>query len=403
MPKQLTIGLFGFGTVGEGIYQVLQQSDWAEIRRICIKNPSKSRYAPGELFTTNAQDLLEDPEIDVIVELIDDSEAAFSIALEAFAQGKAVVTANKKALAEHFDGYLYASRAAHKPLLYEAAVAGSIPIIRNLEEYFDNEWLRGVVGIVNGSTNYILSRIEDGFSAESALAEAQAKGYAESDPSLDVDGWDAANKLSVLLQHTYGITEHPSKVLRDGIGRISAEDAAFATSRGLRIRLLARAELGAEGVHSIVWPHFVTPESPLYHVREAMNGILLGSTFSDQQFLYGKGAGRFPTASAVLSDLSALRYKYQYALKKRNRPAEPCRTGSVRVWIRSTKPELLSEIPVEHVYERLERPNYAYVVADLSRSTLGTFELLRSKEIAVVIWPDEGRSSLNFMQHPDAA
>lgn len=397
MPKHLTIGLFGFGTVGEGIYQVLQQSDWATVKKICVKQAGKPRNAPAELFTTHAESLIFDPEIDVIVELIDDADAAFAIALAAYAQGKAVITANKKALAEHFEAYLSAARAANLPLLYEAAVAGSIPIIRNLEEYFDNEWLRGVVGIVNGSTNYILSRIEDGQSAEAALREAQAKGYAESDPSLDVDGWDAANKLAILLHHTYGLSRHPSELVREGIGRISADDAAFAASRGLRIRLLARAEQGESGIQALVWPHFVAPSSPLYHVREAMNGILLGSTFSEQQFLYGKGAGRFPTASAVLSDLSALRYGYQYALKKRVNPAELAEDANVTLWIRSTKPELLHALPVRTVYETYQRSDYAFTVAEVSMAEVTSNEVFQDQAIASVVWPGEQSQSLNFL------
>lgn len=402
MPKHLTIGLFGFGTVGEGIYQVLQQSDWATVKKICVKQAGKPRNAPAELFTTHAESLIFDPEIDVIVELIDDADAAFAIALAAYAQGKAVITANKKALAEHFEAYLSAARAANLPLLYEAAVAGSIPIIRNLEEYFDNEWLRGVVGIVNGSTNYILSRIEDGQSAEAALREAQAKGYAESDPSLDVDGWDAANKLAILLHHTYGLSRHPSELVREGIGRISADDAAFAASRGLRIRLLARAEQGESGIQALVWPHFVAPSSPLYHVREAMNGILLGSTFSEQQFLYGKGAGRFPTASAVLSDLSALRYGYQYALKKRANPAELAEDAVVQLWIRSTKPELLRELPVGRVYEHYQRSGYAFTIADVPMVELRTNPLLQHPDVASVVWPGEQAQGLNFLPYAAA-
>lgn len=402
MSKHLTIGLFGFGTVGEGIYHVLQQTDWATVRRICIKDPNKARNAPLDLFTKDPFAVLNDPKINVVVELIDDSEAAFRIALEAFARKKSVVSANKKALAEHFEAYQSAADAAGCSLLYEAAVAGSIPIIRNLEEYFDNEWLNGVVGIVNGSTNYILSRIEDGHSATSALADAQAQGYAESDPRLDVDGWDAANKLSILLQHTYGIDQHPSEVLRAGIGQISADDAAFAASRGLRIRLLARAEQTDSGIRALVWPHFVPPQSPLYHVREAMNGLLLGSTFSDQQFLYGKGAGRYPTASAVLSDLAALRYNYRYALKKRLHPAQSSHSGSLRVWIRSTQPELLDLLPLELVHERYHAPQYAYVVADVPRTALRSAQFTHPS-LAVVVWPHEEQRAFHFVEQPDAA
>lgn len=391
-PNKIVIGLFGFGVVGEGIYRILNEtaSTWASIKRICIKHPEKPRAASMHLFTDNPNDLLDDPEINVIVELIDDANAAFDIAIRAFANGKAVVSANKKAIAENYEKYITAQQQASRPLLYEAAVAGSIPIIRNLEEYYDNDWLRSVIGIINGSTNYILSRVEDGESPAEALARAQHEGYAESNPSLDIEGWDAINKLAILLYHTYGIQVHPASLPRCGIDRLHADDAAFARERGLRIRLIARAERQSDdSVRACVWPHFVSDSSPLFQVRGAMNGILLGSTFADQQFLYGKGAGRFPTAGAVLSDISALRYDYRYEYKKSRSPAVLSSGGSIRVWIRASHLSRIDSLPFNAVIERYERSDFAYVIGEINYSHLLPGGILDSEIFSVIIWQIE--------------
>lgn len=399
--NKIVIGLFGFGVVGEGIYTILNDtaSTWASIKRICIKHPEKSRKAPINLFTGNPNELLDDPEINVIVELIDDANAACDIAMRAFANGKAVVSANKKSIAENYVKYLTAQKRASQPLLYEAAVAGSIPIIRNLEEYYDNDWLRSIIGIINGSTNYILSRVEDGESPSDALAQAQHEGYAESNPSLDIEGWDAINKLAILLYHTYGIQVHPASLPRCGIDRLHADDAAFARERGLRIRLIASAERQSDhSVRACVWPHFVSNSSPLFQVRGAMNGILLGSTFADQQFLYGKGAGRFPTAGAVLSDISALRHDYKYEFKKSRSPAALSSDGSIRVWIRASHLSSIDSLPFTSVTERYERRDFAYVTGEIDYSHLLPGGILDSKEFSVIIWPIENNGQPSLSQ-----
>ena len=210
--KKLTIGLFGFGVVGEGIYQVLKDTASlnAVVKKICIKHPEKLRNAPTGLFTTNYGELLEDDEINLIVELIDDADEAFTIVSTALRNKKAVVSANKKMIAENLTKLLALQREYDCPLLYEAAVCGSIPVIRNLEEYYDNDMLKSVCGIVNGSTNFILTRIIDERSTYSeSLFAAQQAGFAESNPELDVSGRDAVNKLTILLLHAYGIKTTP--------------------------------------------------------------------------------------------------------------------------------------------------------------------------------------------------
>src|ERR1700741_1669122 len=188
--KKLVIGLFGFGVVGEGLYRILKQTPslQASIKRICIKHPEKKRNAPAELFTTNKDLLLNDPQINVIVEVIDDADAAFRIVTKALRNNKDVVSSSKKMIAEHLNKLIQLQRQTDRSFLYEASACASIPVIRNLEEYYDNDLLHSIKGIVNGSTNFILTKIfEEHLDFKQALLLAQQQGFAESDPRLDVE------------------------------------------------------------------------------------------------------------------------------------------------------------------------------------------------------------------------
>jgi len=324
--KQLTLGLFGFGVVGEGLYKILKQTPSlnASIKRIVIKHPDKKRNAPGEIFTQLADEVLNDDSINVIVELIDDADAAYYIVTEALKKGKAVVSANKKLIAEHLDELLALQEQYNVPFLYEASTCASIPVIRNLEEYYDNDLLHSVSGIVNGSTNFILSKIfNEGLEFVEALLQAQQLGFAESNPSLDVLGIDAVNKLTILLVHAYGIVTKPTSLLFNGIQNIQLQDAKVANEKDYKIKLVAKAAKLKNGkIAAYLLPQFVTADTQLYNVENEYNGVVIESGFSDKQFFYGKGAGSFPTASAVLSDISALRYDYKYEYKKKYQSAE---------------------------------------------------------------------------------
>ena len=318
--KQLNIGLFGFGVVGEGLYKVLQQTPSlkAQIKKVCIKHPGKKRNAPAELFTTEKNDLLFDDNINVIVEVIDDSNAAFEIVSTALKNGKAVVSASKKMIAEHLPEILQLQLETGQSFLCESAACASIPVIRNLEEYYDNDLLHSIKAIVNGSTNFILTRIfEDKLSFADALLLAQQLGFAESNPKLDVEGYDAVNKWTILLNHAYGIVEHPDNILFTGIQNIQLSDATVASEKHYDIKLVAQAKKLKDGtVAAFVLPQFVKTDEPLSFVKNEYTGVVIDSGFADKQFFYGKGAGSFPTASAVLSDIAALRYDYKYEYKK---------------------------------------------------------------------------------------
>jgi homoserine dehydrogenase len=392
--KRLTIGLFGFGVVGEGLYKILQQTPSlkATIKRVCVKNPDRPRNAPAELFTTDRDLLLNDPDINVIVEVINETEAAWQIVSTALRNGKDVVSASKKMLSEHFPELLALQEETGRSLLYEASSCASIPVIRNLEEYYDNDLLHGIRGIVNGSTNFILTRMfEDKLDFRSALILAQQLGFAESDPSLDVEGWDAVNKWSLLLAHAYGIVAHPSTILRNGIDHIHLADAAVGREKGLSIRLVAQAQKLQNGkVAAFLMPQFVTQDDHLAFVRNEYNGVVIESGFADRQFFYGKGAGSFPTASAVLSDIAALRYQYRYEYKKKyhHTPLELTEDFYLRAYVSmdNTVP-----LPKEH-FETLEEwhsdAERKYLIGILPFSALRKGDWWHTMGTSLILMPD---------------
>lgn len=319
MKKKLKLGLFGFGCVGQGLYHVLNETHGvkAEIKKICVKDHTKKRPIDASYFTYNPADILNDPEIDVVVELIDDANAAFGIVKTAVENGKHVVTANKKMLAEHLQE-IYDLQLKHdRSILYEGAVCGSIPILRNLEEYYDNDLITSIEGIFNGSTNYILTKVfEERRSYIEVLKAAQDLGFAESDPSLDVEGYDPKFKLTIAIAHTFGIFVKPENIINVGIQKISAVDLKYARENNLTIKLVARAYKIGGNIYGFVAPQFIPADHMLANVRNEYNAVLVEGAFAEKQVFIGKGAGSYPTGSAVLSDISALTYDYRYEYKK---------------------------------------------------------------------------------------
>jgi len=394
MQKKLTIGLFGFGIVGEGIYQVLKQTASlnAQIKRICIKHPEKERNAPRELFTTSYDDLLEDEEINLVVELIDDAEEAFHIVSTALRNKKAVVSANKKMIAEHLHELLALQSISGVSFLYEAAVCGSVPVIRNLEEYYDNDLLKGICGIVNGSTNFILTKMnEDGQSYSESLLEAQRAGFAESNPELDVSGRDAVNKLTILLLHAYGIKTAPGKLLYRGIRSIHSADAALAEEKGHRVKLIARAsKLSDDTIAAFVLPQFIDPNSQLYQVRNEYNGLVIESKLADKQFLYGKGAGRYPTSSAVLSDIAALRYNYRYEYRKllQGRTFSISHDFYLRTYVSFNDWNEVNKWDFEWIEEFHSTEERQYLIGVIHFEKLREVAWLDNEAVSIILMPD---------------
>lgn len=392
--QKLVIGLFGFGTVGEGFYQVLQQtaSMNAVIKKVCIKNIHKKRSAPLSLFTTNRDELLEDDDINVIVEVIDNSEDAFYIATTAMKNGKAIVSASKKMIAEHLTELLSLQLKANVPFLYESAACASIPVIRNLEEYYDNDLLESVTGIVNGSTNYILTKIfDEGLSFANALQSAQQLGFAESNPDFDVLGIDAVNKLTLLLVHSYGIIALPGSLLYSGINNISKADARIALERDCQVKLTARAVKLKNGhVAAFVLPQFVKSDSQLFNVKNEFNGVVIKSSFADEQFFYGKGAGSLPTASAVLSDISALSYDYRYEYKKLryHKPSPFTNDFYLKVYISFPDVRAVDKEKFEWIEEFYNGLEGCFLIGVIHFNELVTSDWWKQEGISLIAMPD---------------
>ncbi len=392
--KQLTIGLFGFGVVGEGLYRVLQQTPSlkASIKKICIKHYGKKRNAPASLFTTDRDELLNDRDINVIVEVIDDADAAFEIVTTALRNGKDVVSASKKMIAEHLPALLELQEKTGHSLLYEAAACASIPVIRNLEEYYDNDLLHSIKAIVNGSTNFILTKMfDEGLDFKQALVLAQQLGFAESNPKLDVEGFDAVNKWTLLLTHAYGITESPEQILFNGIQNIQAADAAVAKSKGQAIRLVAQAQKLRNGkVAAFVLPQFINQDDHLAFVKNEYNGVVIESGFADKQFFYGKGAGSFPTASAVLSDIAALRYQYRYEYKKlyHHQPHTLSNEIYLRVYVSFDDLQLIPKDRFEWIEEWHANEDRKYLIGVVSFDELKNNNWWRENNTSLVLTAD---------------
>jgi homoserine dehydrogenase len=318
--EKLQIGMFGYGCVGQGLHDVLNSSKGfkADIVKICVKNREKKRRIPMSNFTFEKDDILNDPSINLIVELIDDADAAFDIVKTAMKNGKNVVTANKVMVANHFKELVDMQEKYHVSLLYEASAGASIPIIRNLEEYYDNELLYSLRGILNGTTNYVLTLMHNqGTDYAAALNEAREKGFAESDPTLDVEGWDAKFKLCIITGHAYGLFLEPKEVFHYGINTISKFDIQYAKEKGFKIKLVPFVGKTNENtITSFVLPRFISSDKYLYNVDNEYNGVITEAAFADKQFFSGKGAGGHATGSAVLSDISANSYGYRYEYKK---------------------------------------------------------------------------------------
>ncbi|MDB5004110.1 MAG: hom [Mucilaginibacter sp.] len=375
MSKKLNIGLFGFGVVGQGLYDIVRTKNLnIEIKKIAIKNADKERSLPAHYFTTDKNELLNNPEINTIIELINDTEAAFDIVSTALKTGKNVVSASKKMIALHLEELIALQHEYGTSLLYEGAVCGSIPIIRNLEEYYDNELLHSISGIFNGSSNYILSKgFLENMDYDTALKQAQDLGFAETDPIMDVGGYDAKYKLIIAAAHAYGVVIDPERVFNFGIQNLAASDIQYAKEKNIKIKLVPVAkELDDKHVTLFVLPKFVTETEFLYNVEYEYNGVTVQAAFADQQFFFGKGAGGHPTGSAVLSDIAALRYDYQYEYKKTKGSKGLNFTNDIElnIYLRYDDEELVKLLDFINIKESYYSGSYKYVIGKVNLQKL---------------------------------
>lgn len=395
--KQINIGLFGFGTVGKGLYDVLKkiQPENVSIVKVCVRNVAKhSAEAPELEFTSNADDIFTDSRINFIVELIDDAEAAYGIVKRALQAKIPVVSGNKKMLARHIQEMIQLQRDNDTALLYDASACGSIPVIRNLEEYYDNDLLISVKGILNGSSNFILSKIfNEGMNYAEALKLAQDLGFAESDPTLDIGGWDSLFKLIIITIHAFGVYVEPEQIFTFGIGNMNEHDIQFAHEKRRRVKLVGWAEkVDEDKLVLSVMPHLLSKQKYIYSVEDEFNGVVIKGLFYYKQFMFGQGAGGFPTGSAVLSDITAQLYDYRYQYKKLQSQHQLHFTNDykVRIYYRYDSPAALNLLEFSTIHESYYSDTYKYVVGDIELSQLqAQAQSLRESNVFVCLYPED--------------
>lgn len=313
--RSIAVGFLGCGTVGSAVLRLLDEhadeiADRSgcrfDVRRVAVRDLRRTRAVPlpADRFTSDPRGVVGDPEIDEVVEVMGGVEPARSLLLDALRSGKRVVTANKELLANHGPELFEAAAAGGAGLHFEAAVAGGIPLIRPLIESLPGERINRLLGIVNGTTNYVLTRMtEDRMSFADALTEAQRLGYAEPDPADDLEGYDAAAKCAILASLAFGTRVLAQDVFREGIARVSPEDIEFAARLGYVVKLLAVAELEDDDVAVRVHPAMIPRTHPLAAVRDAFNAVFIDGANVGELMFYGRGAGGPPTAVAVVGDM----------------------------------------------------------------------------------------------------
>ncbi len=345
MSKKTKIGLIGFGVVNSGLAEIILQQECQlfEIKKIAVKNPNKKRDFDAKLFTFQASEVILDPEIEIIVEAIDDAEVAAEYVRLALNSGKHVVSANKKMLAYNAHELIQLAKEKNVALLYEASSCGVIPVIELLDNYFSEEPISKLRGIFNGTSNYILSKVvNEGLAYNVALKCAQDLGFAESNPESDVSGSDANYKLSLLSRFAFGVNLNPDEVLQFGIENIDLEDLKYAQHFDSKIKLVPTAIQTSKGIIAWVGPQFVSKSDPLFAVDNENNALDIDTIYSKRQQFIGKGAGGIPTGSALYKNLLQVSKEQKYAYSKID-SATSSDELIVEVYIKLTSVEQLSE------------------------------------------------------------
>lgn len=309
--KKIKIGLIGLGTVGSGVYKTLEDFDNIEVVKIAVKNKNKKRNIPNldeTIITDDAYEVVNNPEIDIVCELVGGVEPAFDLIKTAIENGKHIVTANKELLAKRGEEIFNIAEENNRVILYEAAIAGGIPIIMPIKTILAGNNINRVEAILNGTTNYILTKMDvQGASYEDVLKEAQELGYAETDPTGDVEGFDAAYKITTLATLAFKKKIRFENVYREGITKVRAEDMKAANDLGYKIKLIASAKMDENGYADVrVHPMLIPQASTLAHIDYVTNAVSLTGHPIGHITLSGPGAGEFPTASSVVGDILAI-------------------------------------------------------------------------------------------------
>ena len=374
----IKIGLFGFGVVGQGVYEVIRKARnaHAEIVKICVSDLKKPRQVAVDptLLTDCADDILQNDAINLVVEVINNADEAYRIVKTALEKGIPVVSGSKAMLAKHLPELIEIQKRNNVALLYDASSCGSIPVIRNLEEYYDNDLLLEVKGILNGSSNYILSRVFDHKEPyDAALRKAQELGFAESDPSFDIEGYDSLFKLVIITVHALGTYVSPEQIFTYGISTIHDADIQYAREKGVKIKLVAQVvKVSDEHFTMFVMPEFVAPNKYIYSVDDEYNGVVIRGECYDRQFMFGKGAGSLPTASSILSDIMARQHDYRYEYKKQRFEQRPDYTTDIllKIYVRYSQTNIQHVLHFEQIHEQYTSSESNYVIGDIRLSEL---------------------------------
>ncbi len=340
----LTIGAFGLGCVGQGFLELLSANGGtaAHVKHVCVKDRTRERHVNGARLTYEALDILADNDVHTIVELTNDPLLALHVITRALTTGRNAITASKKVVAENLGDLIQLQRLTGQALLYEASCAASIPVLRALETHFSGEEVSRIEGILNGTTNYILTKAQEHeISPNEALRQAQEAGFAEVDSSSDLSGADARYKLTILIAHAFGTIVRPADILCHGIEGLREEDLAFGKENGWTLRLIASAHVSEEGLSAHVLPAFVPSTDAFAFVRNEYNAVRIEGAHSGTHVLQGKGAGKLPTGLAVLSDVQQLIRGGGYAYAKVNERAPRLSRGDERI-------DVYARIPVTH-------------------------------------------------------
>ena len=382
--KKIKAALLGLGTVGGGVYKLVQRQKEEmvkksganlEITRILVHIMNKQREGvDASLLTDNWKEIVEDPEISIVIEVMGGIEPAKTMILEALCAGKNVVTANKDLVAVHGRELLDAAQENQVDFLFEAAVAGGIPIIRPLKQCLAANEIDEVIGIVNGTTNYILTKMfEDGMDFSEALAKATELGYAEADPTADVEGLDAGRKVAILASIAFHSRVVFDDVYTEGITKISAKDVAYAKEFGSVIKLLGVAHNREDGIEVAVYPMMLPKNHPLASVRDSFNAVFVHGDALDDAMFYGRGAGELPTASAVMGDVIDIIRDIQFSC-----------TGRISCTCYKNTPVKSSDDVKNKFFVRMQVTNKPGVLARIA-SMFGEHKVSISKVIQKVI------------------
>jgi homoserine dehydrogenase len=404
--EPIKVGLLGFGTVGSGTFTVLRRNQeeikrragrGIEITRIAVRTPSKVQGAAGVDVTTDFNAVVDDPSIDIVAEMIGGTGVARELVLRAIANGKHVVTANKALLAVHGSEIFEAASKKGVMVAFEAAVAGGIPIIKALREGLTANRIQYIAGIINGTTNYILSEMRDrGLDFATALKAAQELGYAETDPTFDIEGVDAAHKVTIMSAIAFGVPVQFDRAYVEGISKLDAIDIRYAEALGYRIKLLGIARRTEKGIELRTHPTLIPAKRLLANVEGAMNAVVVHGDAVGTTLYYGKGAGAEPTASAVVADLVDV---------TRLHTADP----EHRVPHLAFQPDSLANtpiLPIEEVtssyYLRLRVADVTGVLANITRilaDKVISIDALLQKESEHVDGEDKGETDIILLTH----